>query len=240
VTWNKSMTGPWIMAQRWSNLLFAHWPVDEGVLRRVVPATLPLDTFDGRAWVSIASFHLSNLRPRFLPPLPWVSAFPELNVRTYTSIGGKAGVYFFSLDAASALAVAGARATYFLPYFRARMAIRLAGDGATEYESKRVDRRGLPAEFRARYRPTGPIDYAAPDTLDYWLTERYALYAVDHAERVYRADIRHPQWPLQPVAASIDINTMADAAGIALPDAPPRLSYASRVDVVVWRPIRVA
>lgn len=232
--------GPWIMAQRWSNLLFAHWPVDEKALRRVVPNALPLDTFDGTAWLSIASFHLSNLRPRWLPPLPWISAFPELNVRTYTSIDGKAGVYFFSLDAASALAVAGARATYFLPYFRARMAIDVATDGTTQYESRRVDRRGRPARFRARYRPNGPVHYASPGTLDYWLTERYALYAVDRDERVFRADIRHPQWPLQPVTASIEVNTMADAAGISLPDTTPRESFSSRLDVIVWRPIRIA
>jgi uncharacterized protein YqjF (DUF2071 family) len=228
------------MAQSWSNLLFAHWPVDVVVMRRLLPAGLPLDTFDDRAWVSIASFYLTGLRPRWTPALPWLSEFPELNVRTYTSLGGKPGVYFFSLDAASALAVAGARATYFLPYFRARMHTRVGADGTVDYASRRSDRRGRPAEFHARYRPSGPVAYAKPGTLDHWLTERYALYAVDSSARVYRADIEHPQWPLQPVEATIDVNTMAAAAGIDLPTTPPRLSFASRVDVVVWRPIRVA
>jgi uncharacterized protein YqjF (DUF2071 family) len=228
------------MAQRWTNLLFAHWPVDAEALRTLVPSVLPLDTFEGRAWLSIASFYLSNLRPRWLPALPWISEFPELNVRTYTSLGGKPGVYFFSLDAASILAVAGARATYFLPYFRATMSARVAADGFVYYDSRRTDRRGRPATFHARYRPTGLIEYARPGSLDYWLTERYALYAVTSAQRVYRADIRHQPWPLQPVEARIDENTMARAAGIALPVTPPRLAFASRVDVVVWRPTRVA
>src|ERR1700760_1777735 len=111
--------GRWIMAQSWSALLFAHWPVDAATLRPLLPHTLPPDTFDDQCWLSIASFYLSNLRPRWIPALPWISEFPELNVRTYTVLDGKPGVYFFSLDAASALAVAGARATYFLPYFRA-------------------------------------------------------------------------------------------------------------------------
>jgi hypothetical protein len=107
------------------------------------------------------------------------------------------------------------------------------------YDSRRTDPRGRPATFRARYRPTGPVSYARPDSLDYWLTERYALYAVDRAERVYRADIQHPQWPLQPVDAHVDDNSMAAAAGIALPNGPPRLAFAQRLDVSVWRPIRV-
>jgi len=232
--------GPWIMAQRWSNLLFAHWPVEVAQLRRLLPDGIPLDTFDDRAWISIASFYLSGLRPRWLPALPRLSDFPELNVRTYTSLGGRPGVYFFSLDAASALAVAGARATYFLPYFRANMHVHVGADGLVQYSSDRTDRRGRSAEFRACDRPAGPVDYAKRGTLDHWLTERYALYAVDPAGHVYRADIDHPQWPLQPVEATIEVNTMATAAGITLPATPPRLSFASRVDVVVWRPICVA
>jgi uncharacterized protein YqjF (DUF2071 family) len=232
--------GPWIMAQRWSDLLFAHWPVDAAALRPLVPSALPLDTFDGRAWISIASFHLGGLRPRWLPPMPWLSEFPELNVRTYTSLGGKPGVYFFSLDAGSAFAVAGARATYFLPYFRASMNIRRGADGWVYYDSRRTDPRGQHAAFHARYRPTGAVSYATPGSLDYWLTERYALYAVNRSARVFRADIHHPQWPLQPVEAIIEHNSMAAAAGISIPNDPPRLAFASRIDVVVWRPLRVA
>src|SRR5690349_15164289 len=96
---------PWIMAQRWSDLLFAHWPMPVDDVRALVPPSPPLDIYDGSAWISVASFYLSHLRPRYLPAVPWVSAFPELNVRTYVSLGGKPGVYFFSLDAGSRLAV---------------------------------------------------------------------------------------------------------------------------------------
>src|SRR5690349_9712454 len=161
--------GPWLMAQRWSDLLFAHWPIDPDVLRAVVPASLPVETFDGAAWLSIASFYLSHLRPHWLPALPWLSEFPELNVRTYVSLGGKPGVYFFSLDAGSALAVAGARATYHLPYFNARMRTTRDDMNAVAYESRRSDRRGRPADFAARYRPVGPVAQSAPATLDHWL-----------------------------------------------------------------------
>ena len=227
------------MAQRWTDLLFAHWPVEPRVMRRLVPASLPLDTFDGSAWLSVASFQLSHLRPHWLPAVPVISAFPELNVRTYVTLDGKAGVYFFSLDAGSALAVAGARATYHLPYFNARMRIRSAADGFIAYESHRVDSRGKPADFRARYRPTGPVAVSRPGTLDHWLTERYCLYAADPAERVYRAEIHHHQWPLQPAEAHFDENTMSVAAGLSLPAMAPRLGFSSLLDVVVWAPQRI-
>jgi uncharacterized protein len=108
------------MAQSWYDLLFAHWPVDAAMLRPHIPAKLEIDTFDGRAWLGIVPFSMTGVRLRWTPPLPWLSAFPELNVRTYVTAQRKPGVWFFSLDAASALAVAAARLSFHLPYFRAR------------------------------------------------------------------------------------------------------------------------
>src|SRR4051794_11071808 len=115
--------GPWVMGQTWIDLLFAHWPVPEETLRRAVPAGIPIDTFDGSAWIGITPFEVVAAHPRAVPPLPWLSRFPELNVRTYTTIGGRPGIWFFSLDAARALTAAAARATYRLPYRHARMEI---------------------------------------------------------------------------------------------------------------------
>ena len=229
---------PWIKAQRWTNLLFAHWPVDAATMRGLVPSSLPLDTFEGTAWVSVVPFYLSHLRPRWLPALPWVSEFPELNVRTYVTLGGKPGVYFFSLDAANPLAVAAARALFKLPYFNARMTARVGADGAIRYDTQRADRRGRGARFVARYWPTGPVARSAPATLDHWLTERYCLYSVDRRAYVYRAEIHHQQWPLQPAQAEIEVNTMAGASSIELPPIAPRLSFSARLDVVFWAPVR--
>jgi uncharacterized protein YqjF (DUF2071 family) len=226
------------MAQRWSDLLFAHWPVPVGEVRPFVPSGLPIDTYNGMAWISVAAFYLSHLRPRSLPALPWVSEFPELNVRTYTSLGGKPGVYFFSLDAGSTLAVEAARMLYHLPYLRAIMSTRREADGWVTYDSRRTDQRGRPAEFRARYRAIGPVARSSPGTLDHWLTERYCLYAVDRSTRIHRAEIHHHQWPLQPVEAEIETNSMVRAAGLTI-QAPARLAFASSIDVIVWRPIAV-
>jgi uncharacterized protein YqjF (DUF2071 family) len=226
---------PWIMAQRWSDLLFAHWRLPADTVRPLLPASLPLDTYDGSAWISVASFYLSHLRPHGLPALPFVSEFPELNVRTYTSLDEKPGVYFFSLDAGSALAVEAARTLYHLPYLRAAMRTHRDAEGVVSYDSRRTDPRGAPAQFRARYRAAGPIGHSAPGTLDHWLTERYCLYAVDRARRIHRAEIHHHQWPLQSVRAEIETNTMVHAIGMQV-GAPERVAFASMIDVVVWRP----
>ncbi|MGH8637044.1 MAG: YqjF family protein, partial [Burkholderiales bacterium] len=113
--------GPWIMTQSWHDLLFAHWPLPQDALRDNVPDTYPIDTFGGHAWIGVIPFHMTNVAPRGIPALPWVSAFPELNVRTYVTVGGKPGVFFFSLDAGNPIAVRAARTLFSLPYYSAEM-----------------------------------------------------------------------------------------------------------------------
>lgn len=219
------------MAQRWCDLLFAHWPVAAVSIRPLIPSTLQLDLWNGQAWVGVVPFRMQGIRPRLLPAIPVLSATPEINVRTYViGPGGKPGVWFFSLDAASPLVVWGARRFFGLPYFRARMECRNQA-GEVRYRSSRTEDS---AEFRARYRPMGPVQLAPPGTLDSWLTERYCLYTADT-----RADILHAQWPLQPAEAEIELNTMADAAGVSLPDTKPLLHFARRLDVKVWAPVHL-
>lgn len=221
------------MGQTWERLLFAHWPVEPEALRRAVPAELPIDTFDGRAWITITPFDVRAVRLRWTPPLPWISHFPELNVRTYTSVHGRPGIWFLSLDAGSAPAVAAARRAYRLPYFRARMQIA-RHEERIGYRSASASPDRPRAALRAEYAPTGPRFTARPGSLEHFLVERYCLYALDHAHRVYRADIHHPPWPLQPATATIHENTMTAPFGIALPATPPLLHYAHRQDVVIW------
>ncbi|MBI1852513.1 MAG: DUF2071 domain-containing protein [Planctomycetes bacterium] len=231
---------PWVMAQRWHDLLFAHWPVSVEPIRRLVPAAIDVDTWEGDAWLGVVPFHMSAIRRRGLPPIPGLARFPELNVRTYVRVGDRPGVWFFSLDARNRIAVEVARRWYHLPYFHARMRVEHAGsveDGWIAYESRRVDRRGAPAELRARYRPSGDVVRAAPGSLAAWLTERYCLYAVDRKGALCRGEIHHARWPLQPAEAEIDAGSMAFAAGLTLPARPPLLHFARQLDVVVW-PLR--
>jgi uncharacterized protein len=228
-------SGPWLQAQTWNDLLFAHWAVDPEALRPHVPSELPIDSFDGSAWIAVTPFEVSGLRPHGAPPVPGLSRFAETNVRTYTTIDAKPGIWFFSLDAASRFAVMAARLTYRLPYFKARMSIERS-PGEIAYATTRT---GGEAALRLRYRPTGPAAPARPGTLSSFLTERYCLYTVAGG-RVRRAEIHHPPWPLQPAAAELERNTMTAPLGLELGDAEPLLHFAARQDVVIWAPRRVA
>ncbi len=230
--------GPWFMTQSWHDLLFAHWPVDARALQETLPAGLPLDTYEGQAWLGIVPFHMTNVAPRGVPSVPFVSAFPELNVRTYVTLHGKPGVYFFSLDAGSSLAVAAARTLFHLPYHAAAMRVE-ERDGGIAFHSARETKMEGAAEFAATYRPVGPVQRPVPGTLEHFLTERYCLYTLDAAFRAKRLEIHHAPWPLQAAEARITINTMADAAGIRLPATAPRLHFAKRQDMVAW-PMREA
>lgn len=226
---------PWVMHQRWTNLLFAHWRVAPDALRPLLPSSLTLDTFQGEAWVGVIPFHMSNVRPRGIPPLPWVSSFHELNVRTYVRLGGRAGVWFFSLDASNPLAVRAARAAVHLPYYDARMGMKVAPDGSVAYHSERTHRGAPPAVFDATYRPEGEAHRAAPGTLEHFLVERYELFSTSRRGLLH-VTIAHPPWPLQRASARIERSTMAAAAGIALTGHPAHLHFAARVDVRTWPP----
>jgi uncharacterized protein len=224
---------PWILRQSWNDLLFAHWPIAHDQLRKLVPGCLELDTFDNDAWLSVTPFRLSDLSPRGIPPLPAISSFNEINVRTYVVRDGKPGIYFFSLDANSAMAVIGASTFFHLPYFRAR--IRIQNERAhVSFSSRRLRR--ARAEFAAQYSPAGRTFQPQPGTIAYFLTERYCLYTQDSASNTYRVEIHHAPWQLQPAEAELSLNTMVDAAGLSLPSVAPLLHYARRQDVITWSP----
>ncbi|MEM6313615.1 MAG: DUF2071 domain-containing protein [Planctomycetota bacterium] len=226
---------PWAMFMRWEDLLFAHWPVKPDALRPLIPSGLELDTFDGDAWLGVVPFRMSGIRGRCAPQVPRAHAFAELNLRTYVKTGGKPGVWFFSLDAEHRLAVRVARLTFGLPYFDATMSCKPDGDGIT-YHSRRTHRDAEPAEYRGRYRPTGPAYRTRPGDLDHWLTERYCLYAAKPGGRVRRGDIHHAPWPIQTAEAEFEVNAMTQQIGVTLPDTPPLLHFARSIEVVAWLP----
>jgi uncharacterized protein YqjF (DUF2071 family) len=228
---------PWLMTQTWHDLLFAHWPIHPQQLDAKVPAQFPVDLFQGTAWVGIVPFHMTNVAPRGVPSMPWISEFPELNVRTYVRIGDRPGIYFFSLDAGSAVTVRAARTLLNLPYYSASMTVTPVATGV-EYHSERKDNPA--AVLTARYGPTGSPFVAAEGSLEYFLAERYCLYNLDHRGRPYRLEIHHPPWPLQPADGQFTRNTMGEVNGLSLPHQPPLLHFAKRQDMVAWAPTRLS
>jgi len=217
------------MGQTWDDLLFAHWPVEAASVRALVPDGLELDLHDGSAWLGMTPFEITGLRARGTLPLPFVSSFRELNVRTYVTRDGKPGIWFFSLDASGRLAVEVARRAYKLPYFAARVTLERRG-GRVIFESVRDER----TAFSASYRGTGDPAPARAGSREHFLTERYCLYAHDRG-RLYRAEIHHTPWALEEAEAQIDLNTMAPS-GIRL-EGDPLVHVSRRQDVVIW-PLR--
>jgi hypothetical protein len=227
------------MAQRWNDLLFAHWPVPLDDIAKLLPPGLAVDTFDGYAWVGVVPFWMDRVRTRAIGnrcvTVPGTAEFCELNLRTYvrSQVTGLRGVYFFSLDAASALAVLGARTLFHLPYFLANMHRRTESDGTIEYNSRRLLTRHS-IRFEARYRSLGEISApSVPGTLEHFLTERYCLFT-PHAGRMLVGHIHHLPWPLQAAEAEIRINDLPRAHGITLPDRPPVLHFARELHVYLW------
>lgn len=224
--------------QEWQHLLFVHYQVDQAVLRRLVPDALELDLFEGQAWVTIIPFRIRVSRPGFVPraaaPLVPASNFIELNFRTYVRApNGEAGVWFFSLDASSKLAVAGARLGYGLPYENAEMSFEIE-DGTIVFSSKRIDG---PQACTTRYRPTGTPANAEPG-LDHFLVERYALFTVDEG-RVSGARVRHVPYTIQEVELEEWSENLLVNRGFPATDFS-RIHYAAGLSVDITAPSKVA
>ena len=222
------------MAQNWHDLLFAHWCVPAEKMRELVPRGLELDTFEGSAWIGVVPFRMSGVRLRGTPTMPGLSAFLELNVRTYVQTEGKPGVWFFSLDAANRIAVEIARAWFHLPYFSARMRLEAKGD-AIHYSSRRVDGRGMGESLAMKYAADGESFETRPASLECFLTERYCLYAQRKDGAILRGEIHHAPWSLQSARAEFAENTMTSALGAQL-RGEPLLHFAKLQEVVVWAP----
>ncbi|MCL4116668.1 UNVERIFIED_CONTAM: hypothetical protein GTU68_013974 [Idotea baltica] len=221
------------MRMRWHDLLFMHYRVDPRQLRQLIPTGLEIDLFQGDAWIGIVPFRMSDVAPRFVPAIPWMSAFPELNVRTYVTIDGKPGVWFFSLDATNPIAVRIARRFFHLKYMDARIQDQWIDDWY-HYDSRRTHRGEPAANLNVRYRPVGHVFNAEPGTLEYWLTARYCLYAATTAGELLRGEIDHPPWPLQSAEAVINDNSMLNGLDLKQVGDTPHLLFSKLIQVNAW------
>lgn len=224
-----------IMHQDWGKLLFMHWRIDEKKLRPLIPERLTIDTFDGSAWIAVTPFKMWDIRafPPLLPPVPGLSSMHELNVRTYVHLDGVPGVWFFSLDANSSIAVLTARTFFHLPYFNAEMELEQQ-DETIIYSSRRAKDDDVPAaEFDATWKTGERLPYSHPGSLEFFLTERYCLYT-SHKQKLYRCRIFHEPWPLQKASVSSFDSTMIESHGLPTPKDDPLLNYAEEISVDIW------
>ena len=222
-----------VMRQDWRDLLFLHWTVPASDIQRLLPPGLTVDRFEGQAYIGLVPFTMRNVRPVWSPPVPWLSHFHEVNVRTYVHHNGVPGVWFFSLDAANPVAVAIARSVWHLPYFHAHMTVSRGAGGAIAYTSTRTGAGGAGCDIR--YTPTGAPAASLPGTLEHFLAERYLLYAAKNG-RLWRGQVHHTLYPLQAARVETLTDTLVAAAGFAVVG-EPLAHYAGGVDVNIY-PLR--
>ena len=224
---------PAIAHQSWRQLLFIHWEVPVPMLRAVVPPELELDTWEGRAYVAVVPFWIFGTRGRFLPPIPGMASFYEVNVRTYVRTpSGEAGVWFFSLDASNLPAVIGARAGWRLPYFWSRADSWLSDEGVTHYHSERRAHGPRPARLDVEYRVGESIGSAKPGTIEHFFAERYLLFTQWNPVGMLADQVRHQPYPLHRAEiVELECETLANAAGLPGPSGPVHSLYSPGVDV---------
>lgn len=219
---------------QWRALLFVHWEVPIATLRALVPAGLEIDTHEGRAYVGLVPFTMSGIRPtRFLPAMPGVSAFHETNVRTYVHRDGAPGVWFFSLDAASSLAVRAARRFFHLPYFRAEMAYEQR-DAKVAYRSERLWPGPTPATLDLAYAIGDDAGPSEPGSLQHFLAERYFLFAAKKDGTILRGQVHHTPYPLKRATIARLDESLVAAAGVRERSEIASVLYSPGVDVEVF------
>jgi len=227
--------GTLVQRQCWRELTFLHWRLPVEALRTLVPEALEIDTFEGDAFIGIVPFTMTGVRPIWAPAVPGVSNFHETNVRTYVHHrGANPGVWFFSLEAASRIAVAIARGFWHLPYHYARMTLDKSAGGEIRYTSDRRSHPPLPAVCNVTCRPTSEPKAAEPGTLEHFLAERYVLYADAGGGLLRRGSVHHTPYPLQTAEVIAWEESLLAAAGIARPDGEPFAHYASGVEVEIF------
>jgi uncharacterized protein YqjF (DUF2071 family) len=221
------------MRQFWGKLLFMHWPIEAELLRPLIPKRLTIDTYEGKAWIGVVPFTMWGVRPTFTPPFPGLSAFHELNVRTYVHYDGVPGVWFFSLDANNAPAVWAARNFLALPYFNARITLEQQAE-TIRYSSTRTHKDAPSAGLETTWKIGESLEASAPGSLAFFLTERYCLYAARNDKKLYRLRIFHPVWPLRRASLSSFDSTMVEALTLPTPAGEPLLHYAEKLKVDIW------
>ncbi|WP_201977365.1 YqjF family protein [Hymenobacter rubidus] len=228
------------LRQDWRELLFMHWPVPVALLQAHLPPRLQIDTYEGTAWIAVVPFQMSKVRTRLTPPVHGTSEFLELNVRTYVHLDGVPGVWFFSLDATSPLAVWTARTFFNLPYLHATMQLHKPSADHYQFAAERTHRGFPPATFRATWTVGASLPPAEPGSLVFFLTERYCLYASNRAHtKLYRGRVAHAPWPLREAQLLRYESDLLEGHGLPAPEGAPLVHAGGPVSVELWPMRRV-
>jgi len=224
---------PWIMTQEWHDVLFLHWPVSPEAVREHIPSELELDLYGDMAWIGVVFFRVKGNRLRFIPSVPGMSSFLEVNVRTYVTYKGRAGVHFFSLDANHPLIVKMTTTGNFLPYRKAEISLKRRKKIFT-LQSRRLHENNFPETLRTSFEP---IPYPIESThFEKWLTERYHMWTKPENQLV-RVDIRHSPWILQNVTGTIYENSMASFINSNFKEKRPLAHYSEKKKARFFLPV---
>jgi len=223
------------MHQRWANLLFLHWRWDPNEIQRSLPAGLTVDTWNGEAWLGVVPFYMRGVRPVGCPPVPWLSNFLELNVRTYVrDAAGRPGVWFYSLDCNQPVAVWLARTLFHLPYWHASMQAGMLADGSVCYECRRA---GSAGTARFTYRADGHQNPATAGTLEEFLVERYRLFSTKRG-RIHSGQVWHAPYKIAPAVVPVWSAHSLELEGFKPPGRfPDHAIVSAGVDVLIY-PLR--
>lgn len=222
-----------IMDQKWRNLLFQHWEYDAVAIQSTLPPGLFVDTYDGKAYIGITPFSMEGVKPKFFPSIPGLSNFLELNVRTYVyNEKGIPGVWFYSLDANRQIAVQMASQFFFLPYRYAEMESAADADDQITYK---CTPQGTVAKVEIVYSGKGPTFLAEPGSLEFFLVERYVLFA-NREGSIATGRIHHTPYALSfPDVKKWD-SQLFEIDGLVNPKRPPdHLLFSPGVDVEIFR-----
>jgi uncharacterized protein YqjF (DUF2071 family) len=232
--WRQDPIQPVLIYQKWRDLLFVHWSFRPEIIQATLPEGLVVDTWHDKAYVGVVPFFMKDVHPRFVPSVPGISDFLELNVRTYVlDKDGRPGVWFYSLDCNQWLAITTARVGFYLPYFDAEMKASQGADGLIDYRSRRT---GTKKETRFWYGGKGVAHFAEPGTFDFFLIERYLLFTRDPASGdIHCGRVHHEPYPLlNPSLAAWD-TTMLEINGLPIPPGDPeQIHFSPGVDVKTY------
>ncbi|MGE7092940.1 YqjF family protein [Lysinibacillus sp. NPDC048646] len=224
---------PWLVTQKWQDVVFLHWPIPPHDLQQHIPKELNLDVFEKKAWLGIVIFQVKGHRLRFMPPIPRMSSFLQINVRTYVTYREKKGIYFFSSDVSRAVIAQIASIGHFFPYRHAEITLGRMGNIRSFLHNYR-NTRNMEESFQVTFEPmAAEIESHA---FERWLVERYHSW-IKRKKNLFRIDISHMPWRLQRVNAFVETNTMAPFIKSAIQDNQPIAYYAKSRTARIFPPI---